>query len=419
MLLTLQQAQLGRYAGLVIGACDREHLPVRGATSPFFNDPVRRELGLPVWPERYTLQLRRFRRLLEAAPRVLLTWHRQDNGEPRLPGPWVEALQTFHRLGWGDDLTDRVLGRLLDNPDSRVRGSNPSPVPGPGGYPTASLPPALLPASVSVSAHDDLIDCPYRFFAAWGLGLKPRETVREALEKSDYGERIHRCLEVFHQGRATYPPAFGAPVTDANRAAAVAALEDISHAVFTRDLEDNFEHRAWLRHWLELVPAYIDWQIERQQAWSFARAETKAETTLDGNRVLRGRLDRIDTGPAGTAVTDYKTGNPPKQMDVEQGEKVQLASYALLQDPPPAQVAYLKLDREVRPGATLEGEALAELAAAVKDRLVQVLDAIDRGTPLPAWGDEQSCRYCRMDGICRRQAWLEPGETPGTGNATR
>jgi ATP-dependent helicase/nuclease subunit B len=410
MLLTLQQAQLGRFACLVIGACDREHLPVRGTASPFFNDPVRRELGLPVWPDRYALQLNRFRRLLEAAPRVLLTWHVQDRGEPRLPGAWVEALQTFHRLGWHDDLTDTALDRLLDNPDTRVQGDNPAPLPVPCGYPAAILPPALLPSALSVGAHDDLIDCPYRFYAAWGLGLRPREAVREALEKSDYGERIHRCLEVFHQGRAGYPPAFSAPVTTVNRAAAIDALAEISRTVFMRDLEDNFEHRAWLRRWLERVPDYIDWQIRQQQDWTFARAELKTATELGNRRVLKGRLDRIDTGPAGTAIIDYKTGPPPTQADVDSGEKVQLASYVLLLETPPERVTYLKLDRQVKPGATLAGTALTALAGGVRRRLVEVLDAIEKGSPLPAWGDERACRYCRMDGICRRQSWLEPGE---------
>jgi ATP-dependent helicase/nuclease subunit B len=48
LLLTLEQAQLGQYGGVIVGACDREHLPAVSAHSPFFNDPVRRELGLPV-----------------------------------------------------------------------------------------------------------------------------------------------------------------------------------------------------------------------------------------------------------------------------------------------------------------------------------------------------------------------------------
>ena len=174
-LLTLQQAQLGRYAGLVIGACDREHLPALPAAPPFFNDPVRRDLGLPVRPDHYRLQLQRFRRLLGRAPKVLMTWPAQTDGEPRMPAAWLDALQTFHRLAWQDDLCDAVLAQQVEHPASRVAGHNPLELPQPCSHPAAGLPAELLPQTISVSAHGDLIDCPYQFFAARGLGLRPRE----------------------------------------------------------------------------------------------------------------------------------------------------------------------------------------------------------------------------------------------------
>ena len=58
----------------------------------------------------------------------------------------------------------------------------------------------------------------------------------------------------------------------------------------------------------------------------------------------------------------------------------------------------------------LEGESLAVLAEAVRERAITVLDAIASGTPLPAWGDENTCRYCEMDVLCRQQAWQEETE---------
>jgi ATP-dependent helicase/nuclease subunit B len=87
---------------------------------------------------------------------------------------------------------------------------------------------------------------------------------------------------------------------------------------------------------------------------------------------------------------------------------VQLPSYALLAQRLPARVEYLRVDGGVKRGAVLEGAALAELAAAVETRLSGVLAAIAAGAPLPAWGDAETCRYCEMDGLCRRQAWPEP-----------
>lgn len=408
LLMTLQQAQLGSYAAIVIGACDREYLPACPAATPFFNDPVRSDLGLPVWPEKYELQFNRFRRLLECAPRILLAYHREADGEARMSSPWLEALQTFHRLAWEDDLVDHTLAALLDNPANQVNGSNPLPVPQPAGYPAPGLPAELLPEELSVSAHRTLIDCPYRFFAAYGLKLRAKEVVREALEKAEYGSLVHRILELFHKD-------FDKPVTASNRSQAQAGLEKITKSVFTRELEDNFEHRAWLRRWLVLVPEYIDWQSKRQEEWSFSAAERDARTDLVNGHILKGRLDRIDSNASGNAIVDYKTGSTPRQADVDTGEEVQLPSYALLTDRMPARVEYLKVDQQVKTAASLEGEPLAELAASVKQRLEKVIEAIESGSTLPAWGDDKTCQHCEMDGLCRKQAWLdETALTPAT-----
>ncbi|MGB5178861.1 MAG: PD-(D/E)XK nuclease family protein [Gammaproteobacteria bacterium] len=407
MLLTLAQSQLGQYDAVVIGACDREYLPASSARSPFFNDPVRTDLGLPVWAERYEQQLQRFRRLLESAPQLLLTWCRENAAELRMPSPWLEAIRTFHALAWQDDLTANDLQALLEHPATRVAGLNPLPLPQRQPYPRPVLPAALLPAELSVSMHRQLIDCPYKFFAACGLKLKPREAVREAFEKAEYGSLVHKALEVFHKGCPGYPAAFGAPVTADNRMQASSTLEKISDAVFARELEDNFEHRAWLRRWQTLVPGYIDWQIARQENWSFQDAEQQSEVELMPGRMLKGRLDRIDSNASGLAILDYKTGGIPTQEQVDSGEEVQLPSYALLTESLPQRVEYLQVDNRISNRISLEGEALAEIAGGVKQRLVTVLGEIEAGAALPAWGDMKTCTYCEMSGLCRQQAWLD------------
>jgi ATP-dependent helicase/nuclease subunit B len=129
--------------------------------------------------------------------------------------------------------------------------------------------------------------------------------------------------------------------------------------------------------------------------------------------VLTGRIDRIDSGPAGTLIIDYKTGQAPDQDAVDSGEAVQLPCYALLADPPPQAVEYVLIGKlnnrnQVVPGSRLDAAALQVLAAAVRVRLETVLAEITGGTPLPAWGDEKTCAYCDMDGLCRRQVWADP-----------
>jgi len=90
------------------------------------------------------------------------------------------------------------------------------------------------------------MDCPYQFFASHGLNLSVSEEVQEALSKSDYGERVHRCLEAFHHNIEWLPGPFKEVVTEKNKESAIQCLEEISQQVFSRDLDDSFEHSGWL-----------------------------------------------------------------------------------------------------------------------------------------------------------------------------
>lgn len=407
-LLSLEQSQCLRFDGLIIAACDARHLPGGPPAGPFFNDRVRRELGLPVWPERLGRRFALFRHLLAGADRLLLTHRREDQGEPVLPSPWLELLQGFHRLAWDDDLEDAALGQRLNQAGSRVRPAAPPPLPEPPLRPRPALPPGLRPHRVSASSHQRLIDCPYAWFAGDGLGLKPPEAIREALQKQDYGERVHKCLEAFHGQVRGLPGPFAESVTPANRDAAIALLERISQAVFARDLEDNFQHRGWLKRWQERIPAYIDWQIERARDWEVEQVEQQIERQLGPDLVLRGRLDRIDRGAQGLAIIDYKTGRTPDSEQVATGEAVQLPFYRLLLEAPVTRSSYLPLDdrgRQVQDRVALEDEALEQLSTAVRERLQRLVAELDAGASLPAWGDNLTCSRCDLDGLCRKPVW--------------
>ena len=405
-LLGLEQTPLTRFDALIVAGADRARLPGTPPAQPFFNDHVRRDLGLPGWAETRDAVKARFRGLLQSADDVLLTYQGEDAGEPLLPSPWLEAIQGFHRLAWGDNLTDATLGRMALRPEAQVRPTGDLPLPGIPTRPAPTVPAALVPDRYSASRHQQLIDCPYRFFAAQCLRLQPPEEISELLSKADYGERVHACLEAFHGGRDGLPGPFGRPLNHANRAEAEALLDAIAQQAFARDTEDNFQHRGWLARWRALIPAYIDWQIRRQTDWQVEQTEVGGERTLADGLVLRGRLDRVDRSPEGRGIIDYKTGGTPRQQDVDQGEAVQLTTYALLLDNV-RRVEYLKLDpREgAKVPAALEGEALDDLKDAVAQRLTHLRQAITAGAPLPAWGDPATCSYCEMSGLCRREAW--------------
>lgn len=418
-LFSLEQSVLGRFDALILAGAERELLPGGAQASPFFNDAVRAELGLATQAEQQAIRFEQFRHALEAAPQVLVSVRREQDGEPIIPSPWLELLRRFHTLAYGNDLAELTLAPLLAHPDSQVFLADTRELPQPPAPPRPTVPPELLPERLSASSHQSLIDCPYQFFAAECLRLRPREEISEALQKSDFGERVHRCLEALHGDVPQLPGPWTSAFIPANRQAITDLLAEISRQVFAEDLEDNFQHRGWYRKWQAVIPDYVDWQIGRSEDWQPLAVEQRVETPLQHARRLVGRLDRVDrqrgldpgehgSGTPRLAIIDYKTGSAPGQAEVDSGEAVQLPSYALSQSGGQVeQVEYLLLDKQVKSGAILEGAQLAELSHAVAERLEHVLQDIAEGAALPAWGDEKTCGYCRMQGVCRYNATAE------------
>ncbi len=409
MLSGLSQTPLARFDALVIAAVEKEHLPGTPPATPFFNDSVRRELGLPTADTHLAERYYHFRRLLECAPHILLTHRRQHDGEEIAPSPWLELLQAFHQQAYGGTLVDKALNGLLANPQSLMVQRQLS-LPPRSRMPQPALQPALIPSRYSASAYQQLMDCPYQFFAARGLGLAAPEAIREALEKSDYGERVHRCLQAFHGNVAELPGPYSGSWEAKRRDDAIQLLNEISEAVFAKDLEDNFLHRGWLQRWVAQIPAYIDWQMERAECWRVAEVEQQVEQQQAVAGVsLHGRLDRCDTNGEQLAIVDYKTGQSPDFEEVLSGEAIQLPFYALLAETSEQKVErveYLPLDeRKVAGKSVLEEQALWDLSHDVGQRLGILQKQMHEGVGLPAWGDELTCGYCQMSGVCRRQAW--------------
>mgnify|MGYP001823828339 CR=1 FL=1 len=413
-LMSLAQAQCQRFEALVIAAADKQHLPGKPVGSPFFNQSVRRSLGLPDWQQQLELDLIRFKRLLQSAGETLITCKHEENGEPVPLSPWIEALQTFYALSCDASLKNDQLQPLLEQ-HTGVFICDTDALPSIPTQPRPSLPAAALPQRLSASAHQRLIDCPYKYFAADGMRLKPPDEITEELQKSDYGERVHKILNAFHMPVKHLPAPFTERVTSENCNGAIDHLTTVSRIVFKQDLENNVLHRSWLHRWLQRVPAYIDWQIQQQQHWQVSETEKHCETALaETGLTLYGRLDRVDTETnqgRHRTIIDYKTGSTASQADVDSGEDVQLVTYAMLASDV-SQVLYLSLDQSdgsVRTKTSLADEALQTLTRSSRERLQSIIAMQRDGQPMPAWGDEQTCSYCDFIGLCRKRIWGNAG----------
>lgn len=416
-LMSLTQSSLNQFDALIIAGAEQEYLPGSSGNSPFFNDGVRQALGLASRADLLAEKFYQFRQLLDSAPKVLITHRSEQDGEDILPSPWLIRLQSFHYIAYQDDLLDRWLGQLLGHSDTQVteRSSRlPEPVPA---NPKVSIDADLSPGNLSASAYQQLVDCPYQFFASRYLKLSPPESIREMLEKSDYGERVHLCLQAFHSKVPSLPGPFTETLTENNLAEAKSLLQEIGKAVFAKDLEDNFLHRGWLKRWQDTIPRYIEWQLQRQAQWQVKTTEAHLTTPLpDTTVILRGRLDRIDFNASGLGIIDYKTGKISAHIDTDimSGEAVQLPFYAFLAEQALgkniASVEYLPLeDASLKERGSLSIDDLKQITRQNTERLQELIHAMQNGASLTAWGDETSCSYCQFSGICRRETWQ--GET--------
>ena len=385
----LAATRLRRFDAAILIGADRDNLAPALPRAVFGNQAVRADLGLSL-PAEAAARLRDdLAGLIASCEEVTATWQTMRGDEANLLCAELSLLSVLHARAWDDAL-------VVVPPPAPAQG------PAQGGGTPMPRPsaPQRVPLRVSPSAYASLMACPYQFFARRMLGLTEAEEVREALEKRDYGEFVHRILQRFH---AEYPQILGE-----SEAALAAGLETISREIFAPRIEENFLEHAWLARWLARVPGYIAWQRAREAAgWRQAGGEMKREVALPltggGEVVLAGRLDRLDRRADGSeAVLDYKMqeARALKRRLADPGEDVQLACYALMQGERVSEAAYVSLDGE-KPAEIPLGDVRG-MARAQGERLSAIIEALEAGSGLPAHGGDAVCAWCEVRGLCRR-----------------
>ncbi|MDH5517191.1 MAG: PD-(D/E)XK nuclease family protein [Gammaproteobacteria bacterium] len=397
-LLNLKQSNSGYYDGLIIASAEASQLPGAAPKTAFFNHHVRRSLGLSDWQQHKSEKYYLFRRLLQSADQTLISYCKEKNNEEQLPSPWLQTILDFYQLHNDESLYPEQLYQLLASNKTSVFASVDIPLPDLSSAAKPVIDHKQRPASFSSSRHQRLINCPYQFFASDVLNLKAPDELILELQKSEYGQKVHKILELYHLDHKS----------GESFEQSLSRLQRLSEEVFKEQVEDNFLHRGWLKRWLDHCENYLKWQQVRQQEWHFSEAETDHTVNLGNNTELKGRIDRIDKQSSSLAIIDYKTSSKtPSQNDVLCGEEVQLSSYALLLENA-SKVEYLKLDEsygKVSSGAMLQDEQLEEIALKTKQRLVELLQQIDNNTALVSNGNQEVCQFCNVSGLCRENFW--------------
>ncbi|MDR2451875.1 MAG: PD-(D/E)XK nuclease family protein [Candidatus Accumulibacter sp.] len=391
----LNAVSLRRFeAALLLGGDAAQLAPAEHAE--FFNASVRRELGLATHEDGERRFQRDLELLLATVPRVVVSWQSRRDGEAVPLSPGLSLLSTLHDLAWGDDLYRPSPPMSGDAVDGRADAAT---APSAAALAAPVAPPALIPRRVSVSAYGTLVDCPYRFFARYVLGLAPMDEVSEEMDKSGYGERVHRVLERFH----TRCPV----VADLSHEEALQALRECTDEVFAPAVRDDLLAVGWRARWEKRLSAYLAWQRGQEAGgWRWERAEARFARALplsDGGAVeLYGRIDRIDRRAGEAALYDYKT-QATEMVKKRLADDVQLPAYALMHGNA-AEAAYVLLDGDTVDALPDRGSrALCEEAAAQGGRLAALFEAMRAGAALPAHGVDRVCRWCEMRGLCRKE----------------
>ncbi|MGJ7511413.1 PD-(D/E)XK nuclease family protein [Variovorax sp. GT1P44] len=375
---------LGRaFAAVVVPGCDDQRLPASPEPPGDWNPTQRAGLSLPSREELEAAQ-RAAWAIAMRAPRCDVLWRQFDaSGEPVRPSPLVQMLHLDHSAA---EATDPRLSVQVE--------ARPTPHPQPHGN-------ALVPASLSSTAYEDLRRCPYRFFALRQLGLRDSDELDAEIDKRDFGNWLHAVLGHFHEALKDVQ------TSDlATRRAMMATAE----ALATREFGlSKAEFLPFAAAWPAVRDGYLSWLAghETGEGAVFVESEPWKEVPL-GSVKLIGRLDRVDATPDGRAfVIDYKTESADKTRErvKDPTEDTQLAFYAALFPDDSLRAAYVNVGEKASGTQTFEQPEIVAARDALVAGVMDDLARIGQGAALPALGEGPVCDHCAARGLCRKDFW--------------
>jgi RecB family exonuclease len=409
---------------VIIGGLTASEFPRRGSDDLLEGDSIARvmaRLAIATDPEEHPRAERRAFYLAVVAAGSTLTLVRRgsdDAGAPlRESVFWDEFLDLYRRPG--EVLPAGALPRL-ETVASDVAGKDGGPrvVRGEllGELALADL--AAI-AEVSPSEVETYLACPYRWFVERRVRARAAD---RAVDPAMAGRLAHEALAGFYRewrgsGRRR--------VTDETREEAAKLAADVAGSVVAREQRAETLEAATVLSTIApsvvalverdatFLPGYAPEHVE----WAFGRESGTPAIDLGGVSLV-GRADRIDVGPEGLVIVDYKRTHASPLAQIRRDGLVQLQLYAAAASRtlglPVAGGLYRSLkdgsDRGfVRTGVSgtftrndvaSDGEIEALLAEAV-EAAVRVTGQMREGRIAPT-PSARACAYCTATPFCGR-----------------
>ncbi len=261
--------------------------------------------------------------------------------------------------------------------------------------------------TISPTAIEDFLQCPFLFFGRKTLRLKERPPQpRDRLDNLAQGSILHHALALWAQA-----PIFGASLLDQAFDEEIAARRiPLGYRTEAVRLELLRHFEAFLRD--DQVPVPRD-----------VRVEQKVSFSLNPTIAITGRIDRVDVGPGKQAlVIDYKYSAAERikknVAQSEEGDRVQAGLYLLAAQKAlgldPVGMLYCGLRKNVSwngwhldradlraVGEARTKEALQELIEGARQATLETHEAILTGRIAPRPKDRDLCKRCDFRDICR------------------
>ncbi|MDO8963558.1 MAG: PD-(D/E)XK nuclease family protein [Coriobacteriia bacterium] len=423
--LSVDRLRSRQFDVVLIGGLTAGEFPRRGAGDVLEGDAVREVLdafGVTHDQSEESARERLLFYLAATRARETLVLVRQEADEEgrglRRSIFWDEVLDLYRPAGSDDDtgcpVSDELVIRSLAEEEGRVARSRT-----PRGCIADDRVRSRLAAVDVVSASDieAYLSCPYAWFVE--RVLRPGRLDLE-IDPRVRGALVHDALARFYlawpceTGNARVGPA---SVSGALALADRIVSEVLADAPEARTLDEEqtlgsvrSQAARLVERDASFLPAYAPVAVE----WSFGMDDDPLDL---GTFRLKGRADRIDEGPEGIVVIDYKGSSATKLSDLEKYGKIQLQLYAIAAAAafgrPVAGGLYRALsttqDRGFflqgidGPGLTrtdaLDAAGIEELLRSAVDTAARAVEGMRAAAIEPA-PDPRRCAFCTASGFC-------------------
>ncbi len=329
--------------------------------------------------------------IARASASLYLSYPRVDGrGEPYVPSAFINGVQ------------NRV--QSVEQQCRRVR---PAPLSAPEKWKPASalVQPELLRifneghTKFSATALESYLQCPFQFFATKTLRL--REFPRRPEDRLDFlirGNIVHKTLAEWFVKQPPLGPLF-------DRIFGEACIEN--------HVSMGYRTEMWRHRLLQDLQRFC--AMDTWPRGAVVETEKQFQFDLDENIAIKGRIDRLEYLPDGSAVViDYKYSKAVNARKlIEDATKLQAPIYLLAIEralglKPAAMVYYsLRDDLKIYGRGTVPGlrTVLEPLTRAWLDeaelRIVESVRQLRAGRIVPAPASMEPCRYCDVRDVCR------------------